>query len=200
VIPIFTPVYMDAVLVPGLWRTLVNQYKQKRRWAWGIEHFPYLVNQCLKNKEISLWERLVLIFRLLEGHISWAAASLLIALAGWIPLVLNPHFRSTVLAFNLPIMARNLLGLTWIGIIISTAISYLLLPPRPAKYSYWKTISMLIQWILVPISAIFFGSIPAIDAQTRLMLGKYLGFWVTEKTVVEKELPKSLTTAQIGRK
>jgi hypothetical protein len=28
---------------------------------------------------------------------------------------------------------------------------------------------------------IFFSSLPALDAQTRWMLGKYMGFWPTEK-------------------
>ena len=97
------------------------------------------------------------------------------------PLLLNQDFRMTVLAFNLPILARNLLSITWVGVIVSSYISFALLPHRPKRYGVAKNIEMWLQWILIPISGIFFGSIPALDAETRLMLGKYLGFAVTHK-------------------
>ncbi|MCD6194865.1 glycosyltransferase family 2 protein [bacterium] len=184
-IPIFIPVYMDAIYAPSIWQTLKNQYLQKRRWAWGVEHFPYLVKKCLKHKEINFWSKWSLVFRLLESHVSWASTSLLIALGGWWPFLLNPYFQTSVLSYYLPFLAQRLLALTWIGLIISGFVSVLLLPPRPKNYGKIKTLGVFVSWVFVPITAIFFGSFPAISAQTRLMLGKYLGFWVTPKELAK---------------
>jgi hypothetical protein len=56
-----------------------------------------------------------------------------------------------------------------------------LLPPRPKKYSVWRSVMMYVQWVFVPFVSVIFGSLPAVEAQTRLMLGQYLEFWVTPK-------------------
>jgi hypothetical protein len=40
---------------------------------------------------------------------------------------------------------------------------------------------VFLQWVFLPVTLILFGSLPALDAQIRLMLGRYMGFWVTEK-------------------
>jgi hypothetical protein len=71
--------------------------------------------------------------------------------------------------------------LAMVGLVGSAFYTLKLLPPRPPKYKSRKYIWMILQWILVPLATIIFGAIPALISQTRLMLGKYMGFWVTPK-------------------
>jgi len=183
VVPIFVPIYMDAVLAENYWQTIKEQYLQKKRWYYGVEHFPYVVTESIKNKKIPFLDKLVKIYRLFEANYSLATSSIYLALVAWLPLLFGPGFGQTVLANNLQGTIRILLGLTWIGLVISMIISTLLLPPRPKGYGRRKFLEMIAQWILIPVTAIFFSSLPAIDAQTRLMLGKYMTFRVTPKTV-----------------
>jgi hypothetical protein len=184
VVPINVPVYMDAVLAPTYIKTIKNQYKQKQRWYYGVEHFPYVVTNCINNKKIPVLDRIVKVYRLSEANYSLATASIYIAVIAWLPLLFGQGFENTVLAQNMPSIIRGLAELTWIGLIVSTIISLLLLPPKPRGFGRRHSVLMVAQWCLIPITAIFFSSFPAIDAQTRLMFGKYMTFYVTEKKAV----------------
>ncbi len=61
-------------------------------------------------------------------------------------------------------------------------ISLSLIPKRPDDASRLRYLVMALQWLLVPATMIVFSAIPGLDAQTRLMFGRYMGFWVTPKT------------------
>jgi len=181
--PLYTTVSMDAVMGATLWETLAAQYKQKRRWAWGVTEIAMTFPELLPNRKIPLWKRLLYAERLLEGHYFWATASIMLAVLGWLPLILGgDRFGSTVLALNLPVMTKAIMSIATFFLAFSVYINWVLLPPRPKHYNGWKSFSMLWQWIFSPFVASIFGSLPAIDAQTRLMLGKYMEtFWVTPK-------------------
>lgn len=181
--PLFIPIYQDAVLASSYSRTFTAQFKQLQRWAYGISDFPYVVKNSIKNKEIPLGNKLIQIGRLIEGHISWSTAPLILTFAAWAPLYLNVSFNKQALAHQLPIVASNILTLATVGLFVTIWISFIMLPKRPAHQGRYKIIFMVLQWVLVPITAIVFGAFAAISAQTRLMLGKYLGFTVTEKAV-----------------
>ncbi len=182
VIPLYYPVSMDAVLAKNLLRTIINQYKQQRRWAWGCENIPYVVYSFLKNKRIPLKEKIRHTFIILDGFWSWAVAALLIFFLGWLPLMVGgEEFKITLLSYNLPKTTSVIMTVAMVGMLVSAIISMLLLPPRPKNLGKWKNFSMIFQWLLLPVTLIVFGSFPALEAQARLALGKYLGFWVTEK-------------------
>jgi len=186
VVPFYVPVFMDAVLADTQWGTIKNQYLQVQRWAYGIEHLPYIITTAVKDRKIPFWPKFIRIWREFDGKYSWATASIYISFVAWLPIIFGPDFRNTVLGVNLMQIIGSLMILTWVGIIINVWLSLALLPPRPPQFRRRKFIEMVLQWVLIPIHAIFFSSIPAIDAQTRLMLGKYLGFRVTEKKALEK--------------
>lgn len=180
--PIHLPISLDAVLAPTYWRTLVNQYKQKHRWAYGIENFPVTMRAIWPDRIIPFWKKLRVSFEMLEGHYSWATTSFLLTFLGWLPLLFGSDlFRESVLAHNLPLFTRTLLTLGMGGMLISIPLALLTLPPRPKRYHWSRTSLMFFQWFLVPLVA-FLSALPAIHAQTRLLTKRYMGeFWVTEK-------------------
>jgi cellulose synthase/poly-beta-1,6-N-acetylglucosamine synthase-like glycosyltransferase len=184
VIPMYVPVSMDAIVADSWWGSLVNLYKQQRRWAWGVEHFPYMVMNFLKHHEIPWKKRVGALWLQLEGMYTWATAPTLIFVLGWLPmLVARQTGQNQALIQNAPRTLDVILTLAMIGVFSSAILSLPLLPERPPKRSPWSWIVMFLQWGLLPFTFVIFGAIPAIDAQTRLALGKkfHLGFWVTPK-------------------
>ena len=182
-VPLYYPVSMD-VTMDETWReTAKNLYKQQRRWGWGVENVPYLIFNAIKRwHKIKKGRIISRIFVQIYGFHSWATNALIIAVIGWMPMLLGgDRFNATVLSTNLPVVTRVLMMMAMGGLVLSAIISTLLLPARPKGYGFFKNSMIALQWIILPISIIIFGAIPGLEAQTRLMINKRLGFFVTPK-------------------
>ena len=187
--PIYLPASMDAVLGNSYWHTIKNQYKQNHRWAYGIENLPLLYRAFRRNKKIALGKKIRYMFNMIEGHHSWATSSFILAILGWLPLILGGNqFNESVLGHNLPFVTRYLMTLAIVGLFVSMILSLFLMPARPKHHPRKKSLVMIFQWVLAPFIAPFLGAAPAVHAQTRHMLKKYMGeFWVTEKIIGPKD-------------
>ncbi len=182
--PLLYPVSMDANAAPTFRKTLKNIYKQQRRWGWGCENIPYLLDGFRRDQRISKKKKWYWSFNVIEGFHSWATNSLMIFALGWLPVMLGGrHFNYTLLSYSLPQVTRFIITLSMIGIASSAVLGILLLPPRPAWFKKKHYFIYFIQWLLIPVTLIVFGAFPGLEAQTRLALGgKWrLGFWVTPK-------------------
>ncbi len=188
VVPLYYPVTMDANVAPTFLGTLVNQYKQQRRWGYGVENLPYFMFNAFKNKKLAFKEKFSHVVQLVDGFWSWSTNSIMMFLLGWLPVLVGTEsFKVTLLSYNLPYLTRNIMIIAMFGLVTSAVLSVWLLPPKPVQYGRMKYIWMFLQWWMTPLTSIFLGCFPALEAQTRLMLGNYMGFWVTPKSRAKTE-------------
>lgn len=181
--PLFYPIEMDANVAPTFLSTMSHIYKQQRRWAWGSENMAYIFTNFIKyRKEIP--RKIYWSWTTAEAFHTWATSSFILLFMGWLPIWLGGDaFQTQLISYNLPKTVGTIMLISNFGIATSAIFSLLLLPLKPKWFSAWHYLLYLLEWILMPVLFIFFAAIPAIDAQTRLMLGGRfrLGFWVTPK-------------------
>lgn len=184
VVPIRVPIYQDAVISDTFVETLKAQFVQLRRWDYGASDVAYVGSYLFSQEcKVSFWNLFPKFVRLLDGHVTLAIMAPIVAFGGWVPMLMNLGSRGAM-AFNLPNVVGLIQTIAMIGTIITVIISLQMLPKRPEKYKKNKSFLMVLQWILMPVTAIVYQSAAAFYSQTRLMLGRYMEkFDVTKKVV-----------------
>lgn len=182
VIPLYVPVYQDAVLADGYIKTLKAQFIQLRRWTYGASDIAYVITQgYFKSNKVPRYDLLTKVLRLIEGHVTWAVGPLISLTAGFIPALVH---HNSYAANVLPSIVSHIQTVALIGLSASLFVCFKTLPPRPARYKRHRSLFVVLQWIYLPVTTIIYNSFAALYSQTRLMFGKYLDkFDVTEKAV-----------------
>jgi cellulose synthase/poly-beta-1,6-N-acetylglucosamine synthase-like glycosyltransferase len=181
VIPHFLPISADAVQDVSLTKTLQNQYLQFRRWAYGVEHIPFIVKSYFRSPETPFLDKTGKLIFVLWSYGSWATLALIVTFGGMIIPIFNPEFDKTTAAQNLPKISSYILTLAFLSLFLTVYMHEKIIPPRPKGWKWYQKVFAFAQWLLVPFMILTYGTIPALDAQTRLMLGKYMHFRVTNK-------------------
>lgn len=183
VIPLKISVGQDAVLADGYWKSIKAQFVQVRRWAYGASDVAYVANSIKdRTKDVKFWPAFTRWMRLLDSHVSQAVLAPIVAVGGWIPLIVSPDSAQALSVHELPIVIGSIQQIAMIGIIVTVFTSFLMLPAKPARYKKSRNILMILQWVIMPVTSIVYASASAYYSQIRLMLGKYLTvFDVTEK-------------------
>lgn len=191
VLPIHVAIYQDAVMEETLIKTLKAQFVQLRRWDYGASDVAYVgVRLFSKDRKrigempfLPLFAKFV---RLLEGHVTLAAISPMVAFGGWVPKIINSRSKD-LLTFNLPNTISLIQIFASVGLMTTILLSLKMLPPRPKEVKTPR-ILMILQWLLMPVVAIVYQSFAAFYSQTRLLTGNYMEkFDVTKKVVKTKK-------------
>ena len=184
--PIFLPINADAAEAEGTMKTLVNQYEQVKRWAWGVSDTPYVIKKWLMSDDVPFWEKMIRVLRVIEDHFLWPVNWFAITIGALMPPLLNDKFSRTIIGKTLPQVTSGILTLCLMAMGVILIINFRLRPKRvgrsiPLLSPLWE----LVEFITMPVVGFFFTALPGLDAHTRLMLGKYLEYRVTEKVAPE---------------
>lgn len=199
VVPIHVPIYQDAVMADTLKKTLITQFKQLRRWGYGVSDIPYVATRLFtRHRNVPFFEGFARFVRLVDSHLTLATMAILITVGGWVPLLINPEASRNIAAHSLPEVISVIQRVAMVGVFITILLMLKMLPPRPARYKRRRTVGMVLQWLLMPLTSVGYSSLASFNAQTHLMLGKYLDkFDVTDKaTVASRQRAKLDATAK----
>jgi hypothetical protein len=179
--PIFLPVYADAPEAHNFFSAMKNQYQQLQRWAWGVSDDAYIIRQYILSEEIPFWDKTIRVFKTIEDHFLWPVNWFAITTAAILPPLLNQEFGRTILGKTLPQVTSTLLTMSLLSMVVIFFIDAVNRPPRPNKRNIFSYILQPAEFLLLPIIGFFFSALPGLDAHTRLMMGKYIEYRVTEK-------------------
>lgn len=178
--PIFLPVYADAAQSKTFKKTMINQYEQVKRWAWGTSDDPWIISQWLNAKKIPFWEKTIRVLKVIEDHFLWPVYWFAITIGATLPPLLNETFARTILGKRLPQTSSFILTIATISLLLAILFDWLQRPDK-GKLKFWKKVILPFEFILLPIIGLFFNALPGLDAHTRLLLGKYIEYKTTEK-------------------
>jgi hypothetical protein len=179
--PIYLPIYADAAESNSFWSTMINQYEQLKRWAWGVSDDAYIIKQYIVTPNVPFLDKTVRVIKIIEDHFLWPVNWFAITVSAFLPPILNPAFNRTILGKTLPQVTSLLLTFSLVSLVVVFVLDALNRPPRPNRHNPLSYILQPLEFLLLPIIGFFFSALPGLDAHTRLMLGKYIEYKVTEK-------------------
>ena len=181
VVPLFLPVFLDAVKAKTYTKSLREQYIQIRRWAWGASEIAFSLPNIVKSKKIPTHLKILYISQQLRKSFEWALAPFILLFGLSLPSYLNPEFSKNILSYSLPFILSKILTLTTCLMITVFYIEAVFAPPKPTEWSILRRGFSLVQWAAFPFVSIIFSAIPAIEAQVRLIINKPIQYKATEK-------------------
>jgi cellulose synthase/poly-beta-1,6-N-acetylglucosamine synthase-like glycosyltransferase len=179
--PIYLPLHADAPQSTSLFRTLKNQYEQYKRWAWGVSDDPWIIKNYLLTPKVPFVDKTMRLIFVIWSHFMWPVNWFIITIGLTLPTLINPAFGRTTLGYTVPKLSSYVLTVALMFLVVMLILDNIYKPKRPKEFPLWRAILAPLEFVLMPVAGFFFTALPGLDAHTRLMLGKYIEYRVTEK-------------------
>ena len=179
---VYLPLYGDSPKSRDYASTHQSQYNQIKRWAWGVTDVPYVLARLFKHPEIPFGLRMRRFSNLFLNHLNWIFLPILLMFGSSAPIWFSKDFSLTDVGQQIWSLSGILLSITLSTVVFFMILEFRMLPPKPAEWPLWRRVAVHFQYFAYPVVGLVLSVLPALEAHTRLLLGRYLEYRVTEKT------------------
>ncbi len=179
--PIYLPVHADGAEGQTLGQTLATHYRQIRRWAWGVDDIPYVVLGALRAHHIPRHVRAGRVAWYVEEHLIWPTHWFLLTLGGALLPLLNPDYARSLEGVTHLSAAASLLALCSPVLVLAVVVDAFMRPRVSPGRALTGFVLGLAGFAALPVTGLALSALPALDAHTRVLLGRTLAYQVTEK-------------------
>ena len=190
VVPIFLFMGNDAIEDDNWLAANRARYTQAKRHAWGAIDLAYIVCQYVSRRHNIPFHKVYKLFvHAAEHHISWTLYWITVMLGSLVSTLVNPELDT----FPFGIGLRKLAVLCFLPMTFATTmfmigdfyIRLFLVNDRShfeanAAPMWWQALSQ-IQWLLMPVADLFFGSLAGLDAQLHMAFQPTMKYEVSTK-------------------
>jgi len=116
------------------------------------------------------------------NHLTWVFLPILLMFGSSAPIWFSQDFSLTDLGQQMWAFSSLLLSVTLSTVLFFMYFEARMLPPKPKSWSLLRKGAAHLQYFAYPIVGLVLSVLPALEAHTRLLLGRYLEYKITEKT------------------
>jgi len=143
---------------------------------------PYVLARLFEHPEIPIGLRLRRFSNLFLNHLNWIFLPVLLMFGSSAPIWFSKDFSLTDVGQQIWSLSGILLSITLSTVFFFMYLEFHMLPPKPVEWPRWRRIIVHFQYFAYPVVGLVLSVLPALEAHTRLLLGRYLEYRVTEKT------------------
>lgn len=182
---VYLPTHADAAEGTGFWSGIITRANQVMRHAYGAEDAGYLIGELLTGRCVRTPRMIARTGQVLHDHVFRVASWFLVFSAYILNAGNHPVFAVARRSFGgLPPIGVVIGALFTIGgiALVATLLIELRRQPPPTGFSRIRLLGELAaMWLLLPVTGVVLGMVPALRAQTKLVLRRPFHFVVTPK-------------------
>ncbi|MDY0087406.1 MAG: glycosyltransferase family 2 protein, partial [Coriobacteriia bacterium] len=190
-VPVFLPTNADVPEGETWFAGMKIAFQQYLRHAWGAEDVGYMAGEMARRD--TGWRSVLLFMQVYLDHVLRAWGWFLVMSAYLLALGVHPAYEGILAGSVLDVGPQA----AWLGpvfgvgavVMISTLVFEIIRQPLPRDVSRVRLFAeQWLMWLSLPLLGLYLGMLPAIQAQTMLLLGMPLSYRVTPKRI---EAPSS---------